>query len=41
MATHNREVVDLSRRRVLAMEAGRLIRDEQEGQYLKEGEANL
>ena len=41
MATHNREVVDLSRRRVLAMEGGRLIRDEQEGQYLKDGEANL
>ena len=41
MATHNREVVDLSRRRVLAMEGGQLIRDEQEGQYLKEGEAIL
>ena len=41
MATHNREVVDLSKRRVLAMEAGRLVRDEQEGHYLREGDANL
>jgi cell division transport system ATP-binding protein len=41
MATHNREVVDLVRRRVIAIEAGRVIRDEVEGQYLKEGEATI
>ena len=41
MATHNREVVDLVRRRVIAIEGGRVIRDEQEGQYLKEGEATI
>ena len=41
MATHNREVVDLTRRRVLAMDGGRLVRDEQEGQYLKDGQATL
>src|SRR5205807_1329601 len=37
MATHNREVVDLVRRRVIAIEGGRVVRDEQEGQYLKDG----
>ncbi len=41
MATHNREVVDLCRQRVLAIEDGRVVRDEAEGQYLKEGEAIL
>jgi cell division transport system ATP-binding protein len=41
MATHNKEVVDLVRRRVIAIEDGRVIRDEQEGQYLKEGEATI
>ncbi len=41
MATHNREVVDLVRRRVIAIEDGRVIRDEQEGQYLREGEATI
>jgi cell division transport system ATP-binding protein len=41
MATHNREVVDLVRRRVIAIEGGRVVRDEQEGQYLKEGEATI
>jgi cell division transport system ATP-binding protein len=41
MATHNREVVDLVRRRVIAIEGGRVIRDEAEGQYLKEGEATI
>jgi cell division transport system ATP-binding protein len=41
MATHNREVVDLVRRRVIAIEGGRVIRDEQEGQYLREGEATI
>lgn len=41
MATHNREVVDLVRRRVIAIENGRVIRDEAEGQYLKDGEATI
>ena len=41
MATHNREVVDLVRRRVIAIEGGRVVRDEEEGQYLKEGEATI
>ena len=41
MATHNREVVDLVRRRVVAIDGGRVIRDEQEGQYLREGEATI
>jgi len=41
MATHNREVVDLVRRRVIAIENGRVVRDEHEGQYLKEGEATI
>ena len=41
MATHNREVVDLVRRRVIAIEGGRVVRDEAEGQYLKEGEATI
>jgi cell division transport system ATP-binding protein len=41
MATHNREVVDLVRRRVIAIEGGRVVRDEQEGQYLKDGEATI
>jgi len=41
MATHNREVVDLVRRRVIAVENGRVVRDEVEGQYLKEGEATI
>ena len=41
MATHNREVVDLVRRRVIAVEGGRVVRDEMEGQYLKEGEATI
>jgi cell division transport system ATP-binding protein len=41
MATHNREVVDLVRRRVIAIENGRVVRDEIEGRYLKEGEATI
>ncbi len=41
MATHNREVVDLVRRRVIQIENGRVARDEVEGQYLREGEATL
>jgi cell division transport system ATP-binding protein len=41
MATHNREVVDLCRRRVLAIEDGRIVRDESEGAYLRDGDAIL
>jgi cell division transport system ATP-binding protein len=41
MATHNREIVDLVRRRVIAVENGRVVRDEFEGQYLKDGEATI
>lgn len=41
MATHNREVVDLVRRRVVAIEKGRIVRDEREGAYLREGEATI
>jgi cell division transport system ATP-binding protein len=41
MATHNREVVDLVRRRVIAIDGGRVIRDEAEGRYLKEGEVTI
>ncbi len=41
MATHNREIVDLVRRRVIAIESGRVVRDEIEGQYLREGEATI
>ena len=41
MATHNREVVDLVRRRVIAIDGGRVVRDEAEGMYLREGTATL
>jgi cell division transport system ATP-binding protein len=41
MATHNREIVDLVRRRVIAIDAGRVVRDEVEGAYLREGEATI
>ena len=41
MATHNREVVDLVRRRVIAIEGGRVVRDEAQGTYLRPGEATL
>ncbi len=33
MATHNREVVDMLRRRVIHIDHGRLVRDEKEGAY--------
>ncbi|HEY4027264.1 MAG TPA: ATP-binding cassette domain-containing protein, partial [Candidatus Dormibacteraeota bacterium] len=33
MATHNREIVDLVNRRVVAIEKGRVIRDERIGKY--------
>ena len=41
MATHNREVVDLVRRRVIAIEGGRVVRDEAEGAYLRDGDATI
>ncbi len=33
MATHNREIVDRMKRRVIALEGGQIIRDEQRGVY--------
>jgi cell division transport system ATP-binding protein len=33
MATHNREIVDLLRRRVIAIEGGRIVRDDRSGRY--------
>jgi cell division transport system ATP-binding protein len=41
MATHNREIVDLVRRRVIAVESGRVVRDEAQGSYLRPGDATL
>jgi cell division transport system ATP-binding protein len=41
MATHNREIVDLVRRRVIAVEQGRVVRDEAQGSYLRAGDATL
>jgi cell division transport system ATP-binding protein len=34
MATHDREMVDKMRRRVIALEDGKLIRDERRGGYV-------
>lgn len=33
MATHNKEIVDATKRRVVAIEGGRIVRDEQQGEY--------
>jgi len=33
MATHNREIVDLMRRRVVAIERGQIVRDDRYGRY--------
>ena len=33
MATHNREIVDLLRRRVVAIEDGQIVRDDRSGRY--------
>jgi cell division transport system ATP-binding protein len=33
MATHNRDIVDLVRRRVVAIESGRIVRDDRPGTY--------
>ena len=41
MATHNKEIVDLCRKRVIALDSGRVVRDEAEGGYLREGEATI
>jgi cell division transport system ATP-binding protein len=35
MATHDREMVDRMRRRVVALERGRLVRDERRGGYVE------
>jgi cell division transport system ATP-binding protein len=37
MATHNKEIVNKIRRRVIAIENGRIVRDEQRGDYGYEG----
>jgi cell division transport system ATP-binding protein len=37
MSTHNKAIVDRMRRRVIALENGRLIRDEEKGVYAIEG----
>ncbi|MGE8206929.1 cell division ATP-binding protein FtsE [Heyndrickxia sp. NPDC080065] len=37
MATHNREIVNTIRHRVIAIEGGRIVRDEQRGDYGYEG----
>ena len=33
MATHNKQIVDTLRHRVIAIENGRIVRDEEEGEY--------
>ena len=35
MATHDREMVDQMRRRVIALEDGRLVRDDRRGGYVR------
>ena len=39
MATHDREMVDKMRRRVIALEDGRVVRDDRRGGYVEEGDA--
>jgi cell division transport system ATP-binding protein len=36
MVTHDREMVDKMRRRVIALEGGKLVRDERRGGYAGE-----
>ena len=36
MATHNQEIVDSSKNRVIELEKGKIVRDEKEGKYRKE-----
>lgn len=38
MATHNQEIVDSFKNRVIELEKGKIIRDEKEGKYYKEKE---
>ncbi|EMV4673700.1 cell division ATP-binding protein FtsE, partial [Listeria monocytogenes] len=33
MATHNKEIVNTLKHRVIAIENGRIVRDEQQGEY--------
>ncbi|MED4360537.1 cell division ATP-binding protein FtsE, partial [Geobacillus stearothermophilus] len=33
MATHNKEIVNATRRRVIAIENGKIVRDEAKGEY--------
>ena len=33
MATHAKEIVDLMKKRVIALESGRIVRDEEKGVY--------
>ena len=33
MATHNKEIVNTIKHRVIAIEAGKIVRDEQRGDY--------
>ncbi|MHB8507674.1 MAG: cell division ATP-binding protein FtsE [Candidatus Dormibacteria bacterium] len=40
MATHNKEIVDVSRRRVIVVNGGTVIRDDASGGYHEEGEAD-
>jgi cell division transport system ATP-binding protein len=37
MSTHNKAIVDRMRRRVIALENGRMVRDEAKGVYALEG----
>jgi cell division transport system ATP-binding protein len=39
MATHDREMVDKMRRRVVALEDGRIVRDDRRGGYVEEAAA--
>jgi cell division transport system ATP-binding protein len=36
MATHNRDIVDLARRRVVALDRGAIVRDDVTGKYHEE-----
>jgi cell division transport system ATP-binding protein len=36
MVTHDREMVDKMRKRVIALESGKLVRDERRGGYSEE-----
>jgi cell division transport system ATP-binding protein len=33
MATHNREIVNTIKKRVIAIESGKIVRDERKGEY--------